>query len=62
MILMSPSVRLGKTSEERATFLQKVKLMEVKTVTTNTPADWSDADVEEAKQFLDDHGIRGRRV
>ena len=58
MILMSPSVRLGKTSEERAAFLQKVKLMEVKTVTTNTPADWSDADVEEAKRFLDDHGIR----
>ncbi len=58
MILMSPSVHLGKTSEERAAFLRKVGIMEVKTVTTNTPADWSDVDVEEAKRFLDDHGIR----
>lgn len=58
MILMSPSVRLGKTVEERKAFLRQVGIMEVQTVSTNTPADWSDADVEEAKRFLDDHGIR----
>ena len=58
MILMSPGIRLGKTAEARREFLYKVGLMEVKTVSTSTPADWSDADAEEAKRFLDDHGIR----
>ena len=58
MILMSPSVALGNTAEARAEFLYKVGLMEVKTVTTHTPRDWSDSDAEEAKRFLDDHGIR----
>ena len=58
MILMSPGLRPGKTAEERAEFLRKVGIMEVKTVSGSTPADWNDADVEDAKKFLDDHGIR----
>jgi len=58
MILMSPRIRPGKTAEERSAFLRQVEIMEVKTVSGSTPADWSDADVEEAKKFLDDHGIR----
>ena len=58
MILMSPAIRLGKTTQERKAFLRKAGIMEVKTVSMSTPADWSDADVEEAKRFLDDHGIR----
>ena len=60
MILMSPGIRPGKIAEERAAFLRQVGIMEVKTVSMSTPADWSDADVEEAKKFLDDHGIRMR--
>ena len=58
MILMSPGIHPGKTAEERAAFLQKVGIMEVKTVSMSTPADWSDADVEEVRKFLDSHGIR----
>ena len=42
MILMSPGIRLGKTAKERAEFLYKVGLMQVNTVSTSTPADWSD--------------------
>jgi sugar phosphate isomerase/epimerase len=55
---MSPPLRVGKTAEEQTVFLRKVGIMEVKTVSMATPADWSDADVEEAKRFLDAHGIR----
>ena len=58
MILMSPNINPGKTPEEREEFLRKVSIMEVKTVSMSTPADWSDADVEEARKFLEDHGIR----
>jgi len=58
MILMSPGIHLGKTAQARAEFLYKVGLMEVNTVSTSTSADWSDADAEEAKRLLDDHGIR----
>ena len=58
MILMSPAIHVGRTAEERAAFLRKVGVMDVKTVSMSTPADWSDAEVEEARQFLDDHGIR----
>jgi sugar phosphate isomerase/epimerase len=58
MILMSPPLRVEKTAAERETFLRKVGVMDVKTVSTATPADWSDEDVAEAKQFLDAHGIR----
>ena len=58
MILMSPNITPGKTAEEREAFLRKVSIMEVKTVSMSTPADWSDADVEEARKFLDAHGIR----
>ncbi|MYE91033.1 sugar phosphate isomerase/epimerase [Candidatus Poribacteria bacterium] len=58
MILMSPNINPGKTSEERDEFLRKVSIMEVQTVSMSTPADWSDADVEEARKFLEDHGIR----
>ena len=58
MILMSPNIVPGKTAEEREEFLRKVSIMEVKTVSMSTPADWSDADVEDARKFLEDHGIR----
>lgn len=58
MILMSPSIHPGKTAEERAAFLRTVGIMEVKTVSMSTPADWSDTDVEDARNFLDDHGIK----
>ena len=58
MILMSPAIHVGKTAEERTAFLRKAGIMEAKTVSMSTPADWSDADIEVAKQFLNDHGIR----
>ena len=58
MIFMSPPLRVGKTAEERDTFLRKVGIMEASTVSMATPADWSDADVAEAKAFLDAHDIR----
>ena len=58
MIRMSPFVPLGKTAEDRAALLRTVGIMEVETITTVTPADWRDEDVEEARRFLDDHGIR----
>ncbi len=58
MIFMSPAINLGKTGEERADFLQKAKTFDVKTATVQTPADWSDDDVREARRFLDDNGIR----
>ncbi len=58
MILMSPPLRPGKTEEERAEFLRKVKTMNVKTVSFAAPADWTDREVEETRRFLDEHGIR----
>lgn len=58
MIWMCPPLRLGKTEEERAEFLRRVGLMEVKTFSAATPADWSDQEVEDARRFLDAHGIR----
>ncbi|MSS73294.1 MAG: sugar phosphate isomerase/epimerase [Candidatus Latescibacteria bacterium] len=58
MILMCPPLRLGKTPEERAEFLRRAGTMEVKTFSTATPADWSDQEVEEARVFLDAHGLR----
>lgn len=58
MILMSPGLSVGKTEEERETFLRKVGIMEVKSISTATPADWTDEEVEGARAFLDAHGIR----
>ena len=58
MILMSPPLRLGKSAEEQAEFLRKIGIMEAKTVSTATPADWSDEEVEDARKFLDGHGIQ----
>jgi sugar phosphate isomerase/epimerase len=58
MVLMCPPLRLGKTSGERAEFLRRAGLMEVKTFSTATPADWRDQEVEEAGAFLDTHCLR----
>lgn len=58
MILMCPPARLGKTAEEREAFLHKVGILDVKTVSMATPADWTDKEVEDARKFLDEHGIR----
>lgn len=58
MILMSPPLRMGKTAEERAEFLRKAGVLGVKTFSTATPADWSDEEIEDARKFLDEHGIR----
>ncbi len=58
MILMSPPLRPGRTKEERAEFIRKVTTMNVKTVSFATSSDWTDKDVEEAKRFLDDYGIK----
>ena len=58
MILMSPSIHPGKTADEREAFLRTVGIMDVRTVSMSTPADWSDADVEGLRTFLEDNGIR----
>ncbi len=58
MILMSPSIHPGKTADEREAFLRTVGIMGVRTVSMSTPADWSDADVEGVRTFLEDNGIR----
>lgn len=58
MIRMCPPVRLGKTEEEREVFLRKAGILDVKTISMATPADWSDSEVEEAREFLDGHGFR----
>lgn len=58
MIFMSPAINLGKTDEERADFLQKARTLDVQTATVQTPADWSEDDVGEARSFLDVHGMK----
>jgi len=58
MILMSPSLSIGKSPEERAEFLRKADILEVKTFATSIPEDWTDVEVEEARKFLDEHGMR----
>ena len=58
MILMSPFIGLGRSDEERADFLRKARTLDVKTATVSTPADWSDGDVQEARDFLDEHGMK----
>ena len=55
---MSPAIRLGKTDEEKRVFLHKAGVMDVKTVSFATRSDWDDKDVEIARMFLKEHGIR----
>ncbi len=58
MILMSPPIRLGKTTEEREEFLRAAETLGVTTVTVHSRNDWSDDDVESAREFLHQHGLR----
>ena len=57
MILMSPSISLGKTEQERKAFLRKVGVMQVKTVTRPTLPDLSEKEVEDAAKYLRANGI-----
>ena len=60
MILMAPSVKvnLGKGDKEREEFLRNAAILDVKTVSGATPSNWTDEEVKEARQFIDQHGIR----
>jgi sugar phosphate isomerase/epimerase len=49
---------LGKTQEDRAALLKRVGVLDVCTISTGTPPDWTDGEVEETGRFLEEHGIR----
>ena len=58
MIVLSPPLRLPKTPEDREQFLERAEAFGSSTVSTSTRPDWTDEDVEAARGFLDDNGIR----
>ena len=58
MIVLSPPVGLPRTNEEREQFLEKTEAFGSTTVSSSTRPDWTDDDVEAARGFLDDNGIR----
>ncbi len=58
MIVLSPPVALPRTDEERERFLKKAEAFGVTTVSASTRPDWTDVEVEAARRFLDDNGIR----
>lgn len=57
-IILSPPLFVGNTQAERAAFLRRARVMEVKTVSMATPANWSDDEVAAAGVFLREHGMR----
>ena len=58
LLRMSPPLFVGSTDAERTQFLRRVRTMRVRTVSMATPASWSEKQVEEARQFLDNHGLQ----
>ena len=58
MIVLSPPVGLPRTNEEQEQFLEKTEAFGSTTVSSSTRPDWTDDDVEAARGFLDDNGIR----
>ena len=58
MILMSPPLRLGKTTEERDELLRSAETLGATTVTVHSRNDWSDEDVDNARVFLQRNGLR----
>ena len=58
MIVLSPPVGLPRTNEEREQFLEKTEAFGSTTVSASTRPDWTDEEVEGARRFLDDNGIR----
>ncbi len=58
MIVLSPPVALPRTGEERDQFLMKTQAFGATTVSASTRPDWTDEEVEAARRFLDDNGVR----
>ncbi len=58
MIFMSPAIQLGKTEEEREDFLRKTRIFGVSTATVQTPVEWSKDNLDEARVFLENNGIK----
>ena len=58
LLRMSPPLFVGSTDAERTQFLRRVRTMRVRTVSMATPATWSEKQVEEARHFLDNHGLQ----
>ena len=58
MIRMCPPIGLGRTEEDRAALLKRAGVLDVCTISTSTPPDWTDGEVEETGRFLEEHGLR----
>ncbi len=58
MILFSPPIQLPETIDDHADFLEKVESFQANTISTSTPAEWTDQDAENSRKFLDSNDIR----
>ena len=58
MILLSPSLYVGKTDQERELFIKKAGTLNVRWISSAVSPQWTEKEAEEAKRFLDNIGIR----